>query len=195
MNGFKTQKNLLNDTCESALDFMTDGHRGRLSHNRELTLNLSESKLLFQSLNELGLKRERLYVQAHHHVRRLFGKSFLTLRLSSNFLENAEFGVFESEKEISLSLNRSMIYHLQRPVNTIQEDYPELIPLLVELNEVSQRVNTLIRDLEKNLEEHGYDSTNHSVKKIIHNVEYGSYNGFCSDTPQIAMNELNLINL
>jgi len=173
---------------------MTDGHRGRLSHKREWTLNMRESKLLFQSLNELGLERERLYAQAHHHVRRLFGKSFLTLRLSSNFLEIAEFGVFESEEEINLSLNRSMIYHLQRPVNTIQEDYPDLVPLLVELNEVSQRINTLIRDLEKNLEEHGYDSTNHSVKKIIHNVEYGSYNGFCNDTPLIAMNELKLIN-
>lgn len=174
---------------------MTNGHDGRLSQHKELTLNLSESELLFQSLNELGLTRERLYAQTHHYVRRLFGKSFLTLRLSSNFLENAEFGVFESEEEISLSLNRSMIYHLQRSVDSLKEDYPALMPLLVELNDVSQRINTLIRDLEKNLEGHGYDSTNHSVKKIIHNVEYGSYNGFCSDTPMIAMNELKLINL
>jgi len=123
--------------------------------------------------------------------------SFHWMKHLTNFLKLAEYGCFDNAEDINNRMIRDLLMFSDMPIHQIMwistSEHSEVKASIVRLNELSQRINQLIRDLEIWFEENGYEPKDMSVQKIIHNVHRGLYNAFEKNIESVILGEIALL--
>lgn len=153
---------------------------------------------LFELLHQMGKEKNAVFMNTEKELLKIDTLSFHWMKHLSNFLSLAEYGCFKDQENIPIQMFRDLLMFSDMPIHEVKwistSEHSELKASIERLNELSLRINQLIRDLEYWFEEQGYDVKNPSVQKIIHNVHRGLYNGFENNIKKIVVKEISLLN-
>jgi len=141
---------------------------------------------LFGLLHETGKEKNEVFMNTEKELLKIDTLSLHWMKHLPNFLSLAEYGCFKSKdkdkEEIPNRITRDLLMFSDMPIHEVKwistSEHSKVKESIVQLNELSLRINQLIRDLEYWFNEEGFDLKNPSVQKIIHNVHRGIYNGF-----------------
>lgn len=152
---------------------------------------------LFDLLHRIGMEKNEVFMNTEKELLKYETLSFHWMKHLTNFLTLAEYGCFDNAEDISNRMTSDLLVFSDMPIHQITwistSEHSELKASIMRLNELSQRINQLIRDLEIWFEEHGYEPKDISVQKIIHNVHRGLYNAFEKNIERIIVGEIALL--
>lgn len=153
---------------------------------------------LFDLLHRIGMEKNEVFMNTEKELLKYETLSFHWMKHLTNFLTLAEYGCFDNEEDISNRMTSDLLIFSDMPIHQITwistSEHSEVKASIVRLNELSQRINQLIRDLEIWFKENGFEAKGMSVQKIIHNVHRGLYNGFERNIEEIVLHEISLLN-
>lgn len=152
---------------------------------------------LFDLLHRIGLEKYEVFMNTEKELLKYETLSFHWMKHLTNFLTLAEYGCFDNTEDISNRMTSDLLVFSDMPIHQITwistSEHSEVKSSIVRLNELSQRINQLIRDLEIWFEENGYEPKDMSVQKIIHNVHRGLYNAFEKNIESVILGEIALL--
>lgn len=145
----------------------------------------------------MGKEKNGVIMNTEKELLKIEALSFHWMKHFPNFLSLAEYGCFKNKEDIPNRITRDLVMFSDLPIRQAKwiskSEHSKLKSSIEQLNDLSLRINQLIRDLEYWFNEQGYDSKNPSVQKIIHNVHRGIYNGFERPIKKTVIQEIDLL--